>query len=203
VSSTERPIALPALSAALAALGPPEARSPVVVAAEARTPISALRAALAAVEATGAKLQLGVALPPGTALPADPVLPPEAATRGLCPGGLRDLPQGAAEGDVDVRELRAALGALSRTASRCLGTAGPAGTGGGRFELAVRVAPEGRVSEACATRDSAGDPALRACVLEAVRALDLPRPAPPGFVDLAFPLLLVPDAAANQRASCE
>jgi hypothetical protein len=199
----EAPVPIAALGAALAALGLPAPRAPIVVAAEARTRLADVRAALRAVEATGAQVQLGVALPPGTALPADPVVAPDAAARGLCPNGLRDLPPDAAEGDIDVRALRAALGALSGTASRCLGTAGPAGSGGGRFELAVRLAPEGRVAEACATLDSAGDPALRACVLEAVRGLDLPRPSPAGFVDLAFPLVLSADATAVQRASCD
>jgi hypothetical protein len=149
-------------------------------------------------------IALAVPLDPDVRLPAEPVVPPEVMDRGFCGGGA--LPEPAAdavEGDLPAVEVRAALAPLGEAAARCLAGASGRAASGGRLDLALRITAAGRVGDACVVRDPILDPTLRLCVLAAAQSLRFPAPSPAGFVDLALPLRLTPDAALAQRPLCE
>ncbi len=197
------PVPLAALAEALRALTPNGAPAQLAVTAEATLPLATLRDALAVLAPLGAPIALAVPLAPDVRLPAEPVVAPEVMDRGFCGSGLPEPAPDATEGDLPASALRAALDPLREAAARCLGQTAGRAASGGRLDLALRVGADGRVAEACAVRDPILDPALRLCVLAAARALRFPLPDPAGFVDLALPLRLAPDAALAQRPLCE
>ncbi|AKF05423.1 hypothetical protein [Sandaracinus amylolyticus] len=174
----------------------------VVVTAEARVPLTTLVALLEALPASLAgRITLAVPLAAGTRLPDAPPAVDGTAERGqLCPDGLPELTEDAALGDLPASSIRAALAPLQSSAELCVGTSSGPGAAGGRVALAVRIAPDGRVSDACVMEDSTGDAALRACLSRA--ALELAFDAPSGYVDFALPLVLEPGRAQRQVAVC-
>jgi hypothetical protein len=198
------PVALVALPEAVRAVVAGSAPAQILVTAEASVSLEILRSALSALAPLGAPIALAVPLAPDVRLPPEPVVAPEVMDRGFCGGG--SLPEPAAdavEGDLPAAELRAALAPLGEAAARCLAHASGRAASGGRLDLALRIHAEGRIAEACVVRDPILDPALRLCVLAAAQSLRFPAPRPAGFVDLALPLRLAPDAALAQRPLCE
>jgi hypothetical protein len=67
----------------------------------------------------------------------------------------------------------------------------------------VRIGGDGAVTDGCFPSDDIGDPAFRACVLEAARATRFPVPDPPGHVDVVVPLAFAPSDSMRQAALCE
>jgi hypothetical protein len=198
------PVALAALPEAVRAVVAGSAPAQIMVTAEATVSLEILHSALALLAPLGAPIALAVPLDPDVRLPAEPVVPPEVMDRGFCGGGA--LPEPAAdavEGDLPAVEVRAALAPLGEAAARCLAGASGRAASGGRLDLALRITAAGRVGDACVVRDPILDPTLRLCVLAAAQSLRFPAPSPAGFVDLALPLRLTPDAALAQRPLCE
>ncbi|MDQ3033968.1 MAG: hypothetical protein M3Y87_16245, partial [Myxococcota bacterium] len=66
--------------------------------------------------------------------------------------------------------------------------------------IAVRIAADGRVREACVMEDATGDPSLRACLVRAARELAFDPPG--GVVDFALPLRLEAGRAQRQAPVC-
>jgi hypothetical protein len=201
--ATTAPVALSALPDAVRTVAAGTTPAQIFVTAEADISLETLRAALAALAPFGAPIALAVPLAPDVRLPAEPVVAPEVMDRGFCGGGLPEPAADAVEGDLPESALRDALGPLREAAARCLANASGRAASGGRLDLALRITAEGRVGEACVLRDPILDPALRLCVLAAAQSLRFPAPRPAGFVDLALPLRLAPDAALAQRPLCE
>ena len=119
----------------------------------------------------------------------------------MCPDGL-PRPTGTVEGELAPAAIIGALGPLRDGATRCMASASGPGAAGTRVGLAMRIGPDGRLSAACMTADSASDPALRDCLLEVARATIFPAPSPAGSVDVLLPLELVPDASLAQALVC-
>jgi len=188
---------------ALRTLQPGGAPAMVAVTAEAALPLASLRDALAVLAELGVPIALAVPLAPDVRLPADPVVSPDVAERGLCGRGLPEPPASAVEGDLAQSVVVAALAPLRDAAARCMSTATGRAASGGRLDVTLRIGADGTVTEACAVRDDVLDPALRICVLEAARALRFPLPSPTGYVDLALPLRLAADTTLAQRPLCE
>jgi len=188
---------------ALRALQPGGAPAMIAVTAEAALPLASLREALAVLAELGVPIALAVPLAPDVRLPADPVVSPDVAERGLCGRGLPEPATSAVEGDLAQSVVVAALAPLRDAAARCMNTATGRAASGGRLDVTLRIGADGTVTEACAVRDDVLDPALRICVLEAARALRFPLPNPSGYVDLALPLRLAADATLAQRPLCE
>jgi hypothetical protein len=197
------PVAVASLPEVVRAVVAGNAPAQIFVTAEEGVSLEILRTALATLAPFGAPIALAVPLAPDVRLPAEPVVPPEVMDRGFCGSGLPEPAADAVEGELPESALREALGPLRDAAARCLVSASGRAASGGRLELALRVTAEGRVGEACVLRDPILDPALRLCVLAAAQSLRFPTPRPAGFVDLALPLRLAPDAALAQRPLSE
>lgn len=184
-----------ALAERLAAMETP---ARVVITADGGLALTALRPYLAALPPT---LEAAFAL----VLPADVRMPPPAAApssdTGLCAEGL--APSDEPEGELPVRTLLDAIEGARPALRACLALAPPENAGGGRLDVTFRVSADGRVSDACARADSIGDPGVRACVLQALSAMPLPAPDPTGVVEVAVPIVLVPDPSLAQRALCD
>ncbi len=173
----------------------------VVVTAEAGVPVDTLLDLLDRLpDRLAGRVGLAVPLAPGTQLPPSPSADAAVSPAALCPEGLDLLPDAAPEGDLPADRLRTGLAPLARDAELCVGTSAGAGAAGGRVVLALRIDPTGRVQDACAMEDATGDPALRACLLEATRTLGFDPPG--GFLDLALPLRLEPGLSHRQRPVC-
>lgn len=180
-----------------------EARLPVFVTAEANVPLEHLRTLLAAVpESLAGATALAVPLAPETRLPGPNERRSSDETALLCPDGLPVPTEGAEEGVLQAMQIVGAIGPLREGARSCFAHATGTAAVGGRLALAIRIGPEGAVTEACFTGDEIGDPALRACVLEAARATHFPTPDPRGFVDAVVPLAFEPDTSLRQSPLC-
>lgn len=169
------------------------------VTAEHDTRLSEVHALLARLPAER-PVALAVALPAGTRLPQPASL--AETTSQACPGGLPEPVAGATEGDLAPADIVAALAPLREAATQCLQSARSAAIAGGKLTLALRIAPDGRVRDACAAQDGIGDPALIECVVEFVRGVRFPAPSPAGFVDVQLPLDLTSVGPPPQRAIC-
>lgn len=169
---------------------------PIVLVADAGTPLVRVRSLLAALP-SDAVVALGVLLPEDTRLP-EPLVPDDQGEAGLCAEGLP--PAQGAEGQFDVAAARGALSELQAQIARCNDYRSGTGADEGTITVAVRVGPGGAVTGACATGDTVGDPALRACTLGAIREVRFPDPG--GVVDLAIPLRFQPSRLGRQRALC-
>jgi hypothetical protein len=183
----------------------PSETGALFVTAEAAIPLERVARVLALVpDSLAGRVALAVALAPGTRLPQPPGQTEHAdAGAGLCAdGGLSELAEDAPTGDLRPETLVQRLAPLRRSAEACVsGTQGP-GAAGGRVVLALRIGPDGAVTEACAAEDSTGDPVLRTCLLRAARTLAFDVPSPPGFVDVELPLVLAPVASQRQVPLC-
>jgi hypothetical protein len=185
------------------ALTPPEGVGALYVTAEAGTPLARVAEVLDAVPASlHGVVGLAVALTPGTRLPATAQDADVVATTGLCPEGLPPMPEDVPAGDLRPDVLVQSLGPLRQAVATCVSSARNLGPTGGRLVLSMRIGPDGRVLEACASRDEAQDPALRQCVLRVARAVAFPPPHPAGAVDVALPLVLAPEASQRQAPLC-
>jgi hypothetical protein len=178
---------------------PGNAQAILYVSAEAAVRVADLAQLLRLLPADHA-VALAIALPQGTTLPVARAIAPAVQT---CPEGLPEVPADSAEGDLDAQAVVAALPPLRAAAQDCLDSAFGAARAGGRIALALRVAPDGSVADACVMKDAIGDAALAACVLSSALGLHFPRPAPPGVVDVHLPLVLTPAGPVAQRALCE
>lgn len=168
------------------------------VSAEAGVPVAQLAALLRALP-HGRSVALAQVLPPGTRLPQ--VSAPQAVQ--TCPDGLPEPAADSAEGALDPQQIVDSLGPLRAGASACLASATAEARAGGRLVLALRIGADGAVQDACLLQDGIADAALAACVLQSARALRLPPPDPPGFVDVHVPLALTPQSPARPQALCE
>lgn len=187
----------------VAALVPPTGAGALYVTAEAGTPLERLAEVLLAVPASlHGQVGLAVVLAPGTRLPAAPPAEDASSSAGLCPEGLPPLPADVPEGDVETAALLQSLGPLRQAVATCVSGARTLGPDAARMRVALRIGPTGSVLEACATRDEAGDPTLRACVMRAVRATAFPAPRPAGMVDVELPLSLTVESAQRQAPLC-
>ncbi len=169
---------------------------PVVLVADAGTSLARVRTLLAALP-EDAVVAFGVLLPEDTRLP-EPLVPTDQEEAGLCPDGLP--PTEAAEGQFDLAAARSTLGELQAQVSRCNDYRSGRGRDEGTLTVALRVGAGGAVSAACATGDTVGDPALRACTLGAVREVRFPDPG--GVVDLAIPFRFEPSPLGRQAPLC-
>lgn len=174
----------------------------IAVTAEAGVPLARVVELLQQLEPLGRPLVLGVVLASDTRLPAPAAQPGSDPSAGLCPDGLPEPAASEAPGEMSAQTLLGSLGPLRTAAQSCLASATGPGASGGRITVTFRIAADGRVSQACARQDAPDDPALRACVLESVRAIQFPPPSPPGYVDAELPLVLQPDSTLAQRALC-
>lgn len=145
------------------------------------------------------EVALAVALPNGTRLPAATPHSQELS----CPDGLPEPKADEPEGALDPAALRTVLAPLRDAALKCALSTGGQALQGGRLELGIRIAADGRPGELCMVRDEIDELVLRRCVIEAARALRFPAPNPPGFVDLQLPLELALTGPAAQRPLCE
>lgn len=172
----------------------------VAVTAEAGVPVRAVVELMERIPATMAgRVTLAVVLEEGTRLPDAPVI--QGGERAeLCPGGLPELAEDAPLGDLAPERIRGALDPLRSAAELCVGTSTGPGAAGGRVSLAVRIGPDGRVTDACAMEDSTGDAELRACLARAARGLAFDPPG--GVLDFALPLVLEPGTAQRQVPVC-
>jgi hypothetical protein len=179
-----------------------EGASAVVITAEAGVPLSSLRAALGSLPAGSPQALFGLVLDAGVRLPRTPTADP--SIQGLCQeGGLPEPPTSQRLGSLSTEAIRARVSGMGEGAMRCFEYAQGDAARGGRMRVLVRIGPEGRVSEACASSDELGDPTLRACVLGVVRGLVFPSPAGGEYVDVALPVRLLPDTSQQQRPLCD
>lgn len=179
-----------------------EGTSGVLITAEARVPLSTLRAALGSVPGGSPPVILGLALLPGVRLPTSPA--PDPSVHGLCPDtGLPAPAAGQRVGELSPDVLRAHLASMGEGAMRCFEFARGDAARGGRMRVLTRIGAQGRVTEACAASDELGDPTLRTCVLGVVRGVVFPAPVGGDYVDVALPLRLTPDHSAQQRPLCD
>ncbi len=176
------------------------AASPMtLIAAESGIALSAMRNLLERLpREASAKIALGVTLAPDVRLP-EPASR-EDDGRGMCPDGLPA--QAGDVGELSPQAIVGALGPLREAAQRCMSTATLPGAAGTRVGLAMRIGADGRLTHACITEDSASDPALRGCLLDAARATQFPAPNPPGTVDAVLPMELIPDPSLTQALLC-
>lgn len=173
------------------------------VTAEAGTSLARLASVLRHVpESFAGRIAFATPLVRGTRLPAPPP-PAEADASLVCPEGLAPPAEDALEGELDPRAIVGALGPLRQGAQACVSAAQGPGAGGAHVRLALRIGPDGRVSEACAISNDSSDAALSACLVRAVRATIFPAPDPPGLVDVALPLALSPLETQRQRPLCD
>jgi hypothetical protein len=197
--SRAHPEAMP-LATAVSWLAQPGAQEPatIYVSAEAAVPLTQVRELLQALPARY-EVALAVALPKDTRLPE---LGAHASDL-LCPQGLSELAPDAPEGDLPASVLQAALSPLREAALECAqSTAGRASLGG-RLVLDLRVGPDGKPVEICVEHDEIAELALRRCLVESARNLQLPQPKPAGYVDLSLPLRLQLQGPTAQRSLCE
>lgn len=182
----------------------PESIGALFVTAESGTPISRVADVLALVPpALAGRVALAVPLAPGTRLPTPPREAELDARAGLCPNGLPELPADAPSGDLRPDAIVQSLGPLRQGAETCVSSTQGPGALGGRVVLALRIGPDGRVSDACAVEDATNDAVLRECLLRAARATAFPAPEPPGYIDAQLPLTLAPLASQRQRPLCD
>jgi hypothetical protein len=181
-------------------LAQPRAAAAVLyVAAEDATPLARLAELLRTLPHER-QVALAQPLPPGTRLPP---LATAAPLQRLCPDGLPEPPAGSAEGELDPAAIVQALAPLREGARACLHDATGAARAGGRLVIALRIAADGSVQDACLLADGIGDAAISECVLQSARSARLPQPNPAGFVDVHLPLALAPEAAPAVRPFCE
>lgn len=196
-----RDMTAPELGRWLEAHGRDHRAAAFVVTAEGDVPVSRLEAVLRLLAAHGLTVAFGVPLAGGTRLPETASPTPEEARRGLCPDGLSETTPSDATLTPDellprIRDARGqALACLSRART-------PRGVTGGLLEMSFRVDGDGRVVEACASRDEIGDHDVRACITNVFRGLRFPSPSPLGTVDVAIPLRLTPTFDEGVRAVC-
>lgn len=173
----------------------------VFVTADGDVPLSDVAGFLRGLDASlDGRVALAAVLPEDARAPEDAA--PAIDVAPVCQG-LPALPDDAPTGEVDPADLRAALSSsLVPAAQACVATS--ASGLGGLLRVAFRIGPDGHVIDACVTEDVTGDATLRACLLDAVRALALPRPSG-GAVDVELPLRLelAQDPPHHQRALCE
>ncbi|MCB9611479.1 MAG: hypothetical protein H6722_03395 [Sandaracinus sp.] len=168
----------------------------VVVTADAGLTLARLRRTLAALPPR-LEVAFAVALAEDVRLPETP--PPPSDDVGLCE--REPIPDDAV-GDVDGAALQAAVAARRDAFAACLGRAAPERAHGGWLGLRFRVEANGSVERACASRDTLGDPAVRACLLDVLRGMQVD-PAPVGGAILVeLPLQLVP-GDERTRAICD
>lgn len=172
----------------------------LAITAEAAVPIASLVELLAAIPTSMAgRVTLAVVLEEGTRLPEPAAIDPGEGAE-LCPQGLPELAESDPLGDLPADRIRDALGPLRTGAELCVGTSTGPGASGGRVSMAVRIGPEGRVSDACVIEDTSGDPQLRACLARAARELSFDPPG--GYLDFTLPLALEPGRAQRQAPLC-
>ncbi len=191
---------LPIASVVPRLLARPEAAQAVLfVTAESAIPLGDL-AGLLRLLPHGRDVALAQLLPQGTRLPvlAGPTPPARA-----CPDGLPEPAPGRAEGQLATETVGAALAPLRDSASACLVNAQGAARAGGRLAIALRIDERGGVEDACLLEDGIADSGLATCVLGSARALRLPAPQPPGFVDVHLPLALTPSNEPAPAPLCE
>ena len=61
---------------------------------------------------------------------------------------------------------------------------------GGSIHVNMRIAPDGKLVEACAETDDTSDPGARKCVVEAARKMEYPKPDKAGFVNFGTAAVL-------------
>jgi len=169
---------------------------PVVLVADAGTPLVRVRSLLAALP-SDALVALGVLLPEDTRLP-EPLVADHERDAGLCPDGLPETDD--AEGRFDLEAARPALAELQAQVTRCHDYRSGSGADEGTITVALRVSAGGALGPVCAKSDSVGDPALRACTLGAVREVRFPDPG--GVVDLAIPFRFQSSTLGRQTPLC-
>jgi len=174
------------------------------VAAEGDVPLSRLAEVLGQVPAQLAgRVALAVAMAPGVRLPSPGDRGPGADEGALCPDGLPSLSEDSPLGGLSPDRIVASLGPLRQGAAICVGATSGPGASGGRVQLAMRLGPDGGVSEACVVEDGTDDPVLRACLVRIARGVGFDAPDPPGYVDVQIPLVLSPLASQRQRPLCD
>jgi len=141
---------------------------------------------------------LAVALPTGTRLPS----PTQDTQEGICTDGLPLAAAQATPGELSPSAAQLAVAPLRESALGCAVQAGGRAFLGGRLALMLRVGKDGRVHEACFSRDEIHEPLLRRCVISTVKELTFPEPTPGDFADLQVPLQLDLTGPAPQRVSC-
>ncbi|MBX3273336.1 MAG: hypothetical protein KF729_23940 [Sandaracinaceae bacterium] len=203
VRSTAAPSAAAAGTAEAARAALPARVGALFVAAAGEVSLARLASVLALVppELAG-RVALAVPLAEGVRLPEAPVASDE-PDPSWCEDGLPPIDEDAPQGSLRPDRIVRSLGPLRDAAASCVGGASGPGAAGGRVALAMRIAPDGRVAEACVRERAAPDPALHACLVRAARAIAFEAPSPPGFVDVELPLVLAPLTAQRQRALCE
>jgi hypothetical protein len=173
----------------------------VAVTTSASTPVRVLAELLARLPSSMAgRIALAVALEPGTRLPEVPPTLDVESDVALCLDGLPELDESAPIGDLPPSRIRSALGPLERAAELCVGMSSGRGAAGGLVSIAVRIAPNGQVSDACIMEDATDDPSLRACIIRAARELIFETPG--FFVDFALPLRLLAGRSQQQTPIC-
>ncbi len=201
VRAQPKAMTLDQASALLASI--PTERAPVVyVSAEAKIPLSDLRALLRALPASF-EAALAVALPKGSRLPA-PTAPSQTESGdSFCPNGLPAPAASEREGDLSAEALRAAIPLLRDAVPRCAADGGARAALGGKLTLSLRIDEAGRVRHACLAQDEIGEPLLRRCIAQSAREISFAVPSPAGSVDLELPLALAAGGPAAQRPICE
>jgi hypothetical protein len=174
----------------------------IAVTAEAGVTLARVVEVLTQLDPLGRPITLAVALDSETRLPEPAAAGGTDPDAGMCPSGLPQPDPSAAEGVIHAPALTASLGTFRTAAQRCLASATGPGAAGGRLTLAFRIAADGRVAHACAIDDATRDSALRACVLESLRAIQFAAPDPAGWVDAQLPLVLRADETLAQRPLC-
>ncbi len=169
---------------------------PIVLVADGGTPLVRVRSLLAALP-SDAVVAFGVLLPEDTRLP-EPLVASDDTDTGLCADGLPGTE--AAEGQFDLEAARPALAELQAQVTRCNDYRSGSGADEGTITVALRITEGGAVGGVCATDDSVGDPALRACTLGAIREVRFPDPG--GVVDLAIPFRFQPSTLGRQTPLC-
>ncbi len=204
VRSTVASIETGAGTAAAARAALPPDPGALFVAAEGSTPLARLREVLAEVPASlSGRVALAVPLADGVRLPTLTDVDAGDDADASCPSGLPPLADDAPLGTLRPDRIVASLGPLRQGAAICVGATSGPGASGGRVQLALRLGPDGRVSEACVVEDATDDPALRTCLVRIARGIAFMAPDPPGFLDVQIPLVLSPLESQRQRPLCD
>lgn len=157
----------------------------IVVTAERDVPLADLYAWLSDLEALDVSVALAVMLPEGTKIP-EPT-PPEA-------NELRcSAPPAETFGEVDITSVQSAIAQIRSALVLCLERERGQGARGGKIQVRLTVAQDGRMQEACIADGALGSGSSERCAVETLGSLQISPPEPAGSqATLVLPLLLQP-----------
>ncbi len=111
-------------------------------------------------------------------------------TPGVCRTGIGDIPAGLKPGS-GFAVMKRAGDFGTKTAKACARKV-PKDTSGGRMQVAMRVMKNGRVSDACVSKDPVGDEELRQCIVAETKTYRFPKITDGDFQNIGLGVEIAP-----------